>query len=82
MAPKPEEEEGPRDRLTEVIESLVGDSKFQEFLELMEFHYVYMACHTRDDPHHTAFLEGQRELAAMICGVNRRVHEWQKKTLG
>lgn len=75
-----EDQEAQQDRLSELIESLCTDGKFKEFVELMEYHYVYMACHTPGDPYTTAFREGQRELAAMICGVNKRVMAWQSKT--
>lgn len=67
----------PRDPLIEAIEACKADKNFQVFLELLEAHYVYMACHTPGDPYQTAYLTGMRELAAMICGVDKRVRAMQ-----
>jgi len=69
-----------RDPFLDILAGLEGDAKFNELREALMVNYVFMQCFN-NDPYRTAFNEGMREMAAMVCGVNNEVKQWlEKKT--
>ena len=76
-----DKEEENTDPLLAVIRKIRKDPKFEELRQGLMVNYVFMPCFN-ENANRMAFNEGMREMAAMVCGLNDEVEEWQKKTTG